>query len=368
MELEEAFRRIVGQHWRLIVCFTVVGVAVTLFVHLQSNPTYTASARLVLDTPDPKSRTEAGAIADTAEAIATSPAQVQAALARIGVQRDALNVANHGVTVRPLGTSGVLQLSVKDRDAKAAAAIANSLAVQVIHARLGVSSGALQRALATISKQIDDLGGGTSSVDVQQRSALEAERANLLSNAAFRPKPTVISPATTPRHADSSRWVPDLALGAILGLILGVGIAGLLELIRPTLVGDDALTRELGVPLLGRLHSDPGNASPIESMWLSERIKFAVEVAGVKNVRLLGAGPPADLETLAMSLREEDQNSSGNGRPAGAKDEPADRAMKSRRGQGVGIDVFDFYGPKRIQSYMQGDKTNPHSLAAQFLQ
>ena len=211
----------------------------------------------------------------------------------------------------------------------------------MIHARLGVSSGALQRALATISKQIDDLGGGTSSVDVQQRSALEAERANLLSNAAFRPKPTVISPATTPRHADSSRWVPDLALGAILGLILGVGIAGLLELIRPTLVGDDALTRELGVPLLGRLHSDPGNASPIESMWLSERIKFAVEVAGVKNVRLLGAGPPADLETLAMSLREEDQNSSGNGRPAGAKDEPADRAMKSRRGQGVGIDVFD---------------------------
>ena len=102
MELEEAFRRIVGQHWRLIVCFTVVGVAVTLFVHLQSNPTYTASARLVLDTPDPKSRTEAGAIADTAEAIATSPAQVQAALARIGVQRDALNVANEltGVWLR----------------------------------------------------------------------------------------------------------------------------------------------------------------------------------------------------------------------------------------------------------------------------
>src|SRR5437867_8360961 len=153
VELEEAFRRIVGQHWRLIVCFVVIGLAVAPLIHLRAATAYTASARLVLDTPDPKSRTEAGAIADTAQAIATSPAQVQAALSRIGVHRDPLSVANNDVTVRPLGTSGVLELSVIDRNAQAAAAIANSLAAQVIRARLGVSSGELQRALAAIGKQ-----------------------------------------------------------------------------------------------------------------------------------------------------------------------------------------------------------------------
>ena len=343
VELEEAFRRIVGQHWRLIVCFVVFGLAVAPFIHLRAGTSYTASARLVLDTPDPKSRTEAGAIADTAQAIATSPAQVQAALSRISVQRDPINVAKHDVTVRPLGTSGVLQLSVSDRNAQAAAVIANSLAAQVIRARLDVSSGGLQSALATIGKQIDDLGGGTSSFDVQQRAALEAERANLLSNAAFRPKPTVISPATVPRHAASLRWLPDLTLGAILGLILGVGIAGLLELIRPTLVGDDVLAREFDTPLLGRLHGDPSNASVVESLWLSERIRFAVEAAGVKSVRLLSAGPPADLESLAMSLTVRARSDSGNGQPIEATDEPTApaEARGGRPGRAVGIDVFD---------------------------
>ena len=257
------------------------------------------------------------------------------------MQRDPINVAKHDVTVRPLGTSGVLQLSVSDRNAQAAAVIANSLAAQVIRARLDVSSGGLQSALATIGKQIDDLGGGTSSFDVQQRAALEAERANLLSNAAFRPKPTVISPATVPRHAASLRWLPDLTLGAILGLILGVGIAGLLELIRPTLVGDDVLAREFDTPLLGRLHGDPSNASTVES--LCERIRFAVEAAGVKSVRLLSAGPPADLESLAMSLTVRARSDSGNGQPIEATDEPTApaEARGGRPGRAVGIDVFD---------------------------
>ena len=60
MELEEAFRRIVGQHLRLIVGFAVIGFAVAAFSHLGGGTSYTATARLVLDTPDPKSRTEAG--------------------------------------------------------------------------------------------------------------------------------------------------------------------------------------------------------------------------------------------------------------------------------------------------------------------
>src|SRR5207237_9914045 len=77
----------------------------------------------------------------------------------------------------------------------------------------------------------------------------------------------------------------------------------------------------------------------IESMWLSERIKFAGEAAGVRNVRLLGAGPPADLESLAMSLTAPSPHGSGNGHAADARDEAG--KPTSRRGQAIGIDVFD---------------------------
>jgi capsular polysaccharide biosynthesis protein len=393
VELEEAFRRIVGQHWRLIACFALMGLAIAAFVQLGAGTTYTATARLVLDTPDPKSRTEAGGIADTGQAIATSPAQVRAALDRIGVHRNPLDVAKNDVTVRPLGTSGVLQLSVSDRNAQVAAAVANSLADQVIRARLSVSGGQLQEALAAIETQINDLGGQISTLDAkisaltaqagraspaadsararrdayagqrgllsQQRVGLEAERASLLSSAVLRPKPSIISAATVPTHPDASRWLSDLMLGTILGLILGVGIAGLIEVFRPTLAGVDALTREFDAPLIGTFNGSPGSASMVDSMWLSERIRLAIEAAGVRNVRLVGAGPPADLKSLAMSLTDADRSgakaaSASNGsadldvraqtkQPDRAGDEstPAAAAPKRGRRREVAIDVLD---------------------------
>jgi hypothetical protein len=133
-------------------------------------------------------------------------------------------------------------------------------------------------------------------------------------------------------------------LGMILGLILGTGIAGLLELIRPTLVGGEVLAREFDVPVIGTFNGDPGSPSIVDSMWLNERIRLASEAAGVREVRLVGAGPAADLRSLVASLRD-----SG---PAGAP-EPAGRAPAAngstttgaarRKGprQEVSIDVFD---------------------------
>src|SRR5205823_5755082 len=80
VELNEAFRRIVLQHVRLIACFVITGLAVGALVHRATGKTFTTSARLALDTQDPASRTEAAAIADMGQAIATSPAQIRAAL------------------------------------------------------------------------------------------------------------------------------------------------------------------------------------------------------------------------------------------------------------------------------------------------
>src|SRR6476659_8677936 len=120
MEINEAGRRIVGQHLSLILLFVVVG-AVGAFVLVGASQTYTASARLVLNTPDPTDRAGAIAIADTGNALATSPAEVTRALNSAHVTgRSGITVAQH-VSVRGLGTSGVLQLSVTDKSPSVAA-------------------------------------------------------------------------------------------------------------------------------------------------------------------------------------------------------------------------------------------------------
>jgi hypothetical protein len=353
VELNEAFRRIVLQHIRLIACFVIVGLAVGAIVHRATGKTYTASARLVLDTQDPRSRTEAAAIADMGQAIATSPAQIQKALGRIHVRRDVGGVAHH-VAVRPLGTSGVLELAYSDRNAQGAKAVANALAAQVIRARLAISVGELQQALGATAQQIDQFGRQISALEarasfdqsaaaerdllVQQRSSLESERATLLSSAAQRPKPSIISGAAPPAHANSSGLIPYLTLGAIFGLILALGTAGLVEMIRPTVVGEDALAREFDAPLLGRLSGIPGQASlVVETTSLADRIRLAGEASDVHGVWLIGAGPTVDLRSLAVALtRVGDSNGGGNS-------SSGTRSAHGLHAPGVAIDVFDVH-------------------------
>jgi capsular polysaccharide biosynthesis protein len=340
MELNEAARRIVGQHWSLIVLLVAVCVSLVAVQQRGDVKTYTASTRFVLDTQDPQSRAEAAAIADTAKAIATSPSQVEQALRKARVRnRDAVEVAKHDVSVRGLGSSGILQLSVSDASPPVAAAVSNALAAELIQTRLNVTRGQAEQALTVLEQRIDNLTRKISGLDAyidslnlavatartaeranvlrsrrnsaersrdflaQRRGVLESERVSLLSTDALRPKPSIISRANLPEHADSSHRAQDLVLGGLFGLVFGLGLAGLIETFRPTLVGGDALANELDTPLLGTLPSDA------EEAWLATnsvgaRLRLAAEAARLPNVGLLAIGPDTDLGNLAERLEE----------------------------------------------------------------
>lgn len=340
MELNEAVRRIFGQHWRLILFFVTFGIGVAAGLHVTDTPMYTASARVVLDTQDPQSRAESTAIVDTARAIATSPAPVRNALSVAHVTgRDPVDVAKHHVSVRGLGSSGVFQLSVSDRDPRTAAVVANALAAQLIRARLAATQGQTQKVLADLGQRIDELNARMSYVDarieslteslaatldpqranalrgerdratqlsdslLQQRGALEVQRNSVLSTDSLRPKPAIISRAGLPTAADSSRFPADVVLGALLGLILGVGVAGIVETFRPTLVGGDALAREFRAPLLGRLTSEPDGGEALEdAAGIAMRVRLGAESAALRNVGLIPIDPQVNVGHLAKRL------------------------------------------------------------------
>jgi hypothetical protein len=340
MELNEAVRRIVGQHWRLIVLCLIVGVSGAVFLNASKVRTYTATTRVTLDTQDPRSRSEAMAIADTARAIATSPTQVALALVKAGIgNRDATKVAKNRVTVSALGASGIIKLSVSDRSPQIAAAIANALTARLIQARLEVTTGQVQQTLTDLDGRITDLNRRIADLDAkingldvdiatttvpgrasslrsergdaarsrdflaQQRVSFESERASLRAAQALRPKPSIISTSSVPSERDPYHWSPIIILGAILGLILGIALAGLSEMIRPTLVGGDALAGELKTQLLGTLAQDPWvEPSPRELTGLAIRVRFASEAAGVSNVGLLPTVDHVLVGRLAVQL------------------------------------------------------------------
>jgi hypothetical protein len=335
LELNDVVRRILVQHWRLILLLTIVPVWLAALWHVNDTATYTASSRLVLDTPDPETRAESTAIADMARAIATSPSQVRAAVAKAGLSpRDDV-----GVSVHALGSSGVLELSVTDRNPRAAAAIANALAKRLIETRRSVTEGEVNRVLADLDMRISKLNRKIAQADgkielldvtaatattaaeaneardarnelartrdflAQQRSLFEAQRIDLLSTAAGRPRPSVISVATPPRSTDGSGWLADLALGGLLGLVLGLGVAGLMETLRPHVVGGDSLAAALGTAHLGTLPGSPDQPRSLaEAERIGTRLRLAVDAMKLRNVDLIAARPPVELRPLAERL------------------------------------------------------------------
>ncbi len=64
---------------------------------------------------------------------------------------------------------------------------------------------------------------------------------------------SVVDPANVPNSPSSPDMSRNLALGALIGLVLGVGIALLKEMIARKVHSKDDLIREIGVPLLGHL-------------------------------------------------------------------------------------------------------------------
>jgi capsular polysaccharide biosynthesis protein len=340
MELNEAVRRILGQHWVLILLIALIPVELVAVLHMRDTPTYTASARVVLDTADPKSGPESTAIADTAKAIATSPAQVADALREArAVGRDPVEVAREHVQIRGLGSSGILQLSVTDSSPEGAVAIVNALAAQVIKTRLQLTSGQVRETLASLDRRIEEINRQLSRVGAkadtlvvaaanatdpqrakalraerdetlrsrdflaQQRAVRESERVNLLSTLAVRPKSSVISPASPPAAANPSGVLPDLVLALLLGLVLGVGCAGLRETLQPTLVGPEAIARELDAPLLATLAGTPADEVSFEERsQITSRLRMSAEAARVRSVTLLAGGEGVDVEPLARCL------------------------------------------------------------------
>jgi capsular polysaccharide biosynthesis protein len=352
MDLQEVIRRIFFGHWVVIIACVVVSAGAIVTYHLFDTPTYTASTRVVLDAPAPTSGTEATAVADAAKAIVTSPTHVIAALNAAGVVRDPVKVTSN-ITLTPIGTSGILLLTVKDANAVAAAGIANALADDLIQTRLAVSPAAQKAALdaqvKTVTDQITALNLESASLKNQLQSLpvdpsnpqtasvkaqiladrisaddnevatltqqlihLDTERSSL--GSASDTTPSVIDKATVPIQADPSRLPIDLALALIIGSVLGVALAATLETFRPTLANGDSVAKALGVPVLGWI--------PDASGTLPTRLKLAAAGADVRALELVGLGEtPEDLHALARSLR----GSLGQG-----------------QGEGKGLAIFSF--------------------------
>ena len=214
-------------------------------------------------------------------ALATTPSLLQAALMAADAQRDVDEFAATHVAAQRLGESSIVELSVTDDDPIAAATdrVRAGHPGRAVHerrrpSRLPGHAGQAgrtrsQTATAQRDKLVSQLRG---IADVTARADLGAQiqsanqlLSQLSSPARHRWRSTtrtgtsVVLVGNKPdiRQVQSS-ILPQLALAVLLGLVLGLTAATILETMRPRVNSIRALARMLQAPVLGKSTEDIG--------------------------------------------------------------------------------------------------------------
>jgi hypothetical protein len=302
MTIEEMFRRIVRAHLGIILFCVLVPLAVATALALEKPNPSLATLRLQVISGAPKSATEAEGISSRVLALATTPSLLGDALERAHAPRDLTDFAATHVTAQRLGESSIVELGVTDDDPVAAGRIVAALADQVAGFMNEGDRAAFAKATNELDRQIDrttehrdklvaqlrgiadvtaraDLGAQIQS-DNQLLSQLSGQRATLGVDEATRDQVVTVGTEPEVRQIRSS-LLPRLALALLLGLVLGLTAAAVLETVRPRVSGIRALARLLQAPVLGESSED------IRS--LRNTMALAARRQGVDTVVIVGA-------------------------------------------------------------------------------
>jgi hypothetical protein len=327
VEASEAVRRIFWRHRWLLVALVLIPVALVAPLRLMQPVTYAATANVQAQAAAPDADTQVLAILSRVTAVATSPQLVQQAITAAKVDRNAVFVARHDVTATSLSSSAVVAITVTDPSRSVAISLSRTLANAVVKVLDGLGTQSSSQ-LATLTRQRGQLNASRHTLVKQLAQAqalhqpstdagveallaeLNATEAQLTANLSAAQQILSSSSANQgasvisgPAYATSrSRHVAvDAVLVGLLGLVIGLLIATIRELARPTLAEPAAGARELSLVLLGAAQLRHEDLVALDDD-LPARLDLAAHRLGASTLVLTGPVPPAALKALAAHL------------------------------------------------------------------
>ena len=290
---------ILRRRWWVIALFTVLVAAASFAFSKHQAKQYTATASVLFQNPQ-LSQEESGL-----QATPSSPTEdptvmatnIQLLTQQTGVAEATARVVGHGLTpsgvsqaigVSQQGQTSVANVSATSTDPGIAAAIANTYAAQFIAAQQAQQRASVQQALNLVERQLAALSNeqiaGTSGQALQDRAESLRILANLQDGGA-----QVVDSAKVPTSPSSPKPLRNTAVGLILGLLLGLSAAFLLEHLDRRMKTVEDLEQTYGLPLLA--------AVPHDKSYTLLRLR-AGKITAV-NARCSGSfGPTCDISTL----------------------------------------------------------------------
>ncbi len=244
----------------LLICFVTVP-AVALAYSLLQTPQYTASASLLFGSTSLDQRLQSSSNTEESDPIRAAATNLKlVSLRRISVlTAEALDQAgltadevSEKVKVNPEGESDLVSVEATDESPEFAAELANTFARQYIAFRRDSDRAKVTRAQSLIDAQLADLSPEVRASEVGDR--LEEKKRQLEVVGALQTgNAELVQPAVAPDSPSSPQTQRNVALGILLGIFLGVGLALLREQLDRRVRDIEDVEDVFGMPVLGTI-------------------------------------------------------------------------------------------------------------------
>lgn len=311
-----------------VVALTALGAVVAFIASKAVTPVYQARGEVLVVAGVGQSGSNSTAdvsvnateATTTAATLLTSPPLLQSVITSAHLNESISTLAGN-VAAAPEPNSELVQVSVTDSSPQRAAMIDNAIMAAFVTEitkqntdRINQASAALQGQIDQVQAQLkqdeQQLATASSDAATALRQQIADETALLtpleLNYSAFRASQqqnlatvSVATPASAPASPTSPKVMLNTAMGALAGLLFGIGMAALLEYLDQGLKTADDVTERLGVPCLAIVPRHPGSARG--------RPQPADKVAGVNEAyrrlrtNLLFASPDSQLRTVVVT-------------------------------------------------------------------
>ena len=306
----------------------IVGVMIALttiayVMSVRQEALYQASADVFIDTKNVGSSLASvtqsfiapDRVLETQALVARVPAIINPTVRKFPTRQDPnLFLARSSVVAKK--TADVLTFSVTDPDPKLASDLTNAYANAYTAYRRTLDTGALRRARLELDEQLKSLRernrvDSTIYADLTSRNQQLREREVLLDSIARLGRPARAAAQIQPHPARNA------ILGAILGLLLGVGLVLVRNALDTKVRSADDVEERLGLPLLGRLYEPPKSlrnrnalamiatpdAPETEAFQLlATNLEFANLDHGAKSFMVTSANPGEGKSTTVANL------------------------------------------------------------------
>jgi capsular exopolysaccharide synthesis family protein len=250
------FLRLLWRHKFLIALPTIVVAAAALVFSLEQERKYTASAALIFRDSGPGAQPLVSA--EPEREAATNVRLLQGALVERRVARELGGSIGGTVSVVAEGDSNVIAVKATATDPERAARIANTYAREYTQFRREGARRELREEQREVRRELaalDNIPPGTADELTLQRERFALQR-RLVELAGATPRADAIRPvglARPPSSASSPNTVRNTLLGALVGLIFGLVLAGARDRLDRRIRDPQELESVFERPIIGRI-------------------------------------------------------------------------------------------------------------------